>query len=137
MSIDWIITVVMVPAFIVMMKDQIIGVWQDWQLYSTRLYDSDGDPNTPDICQLCHSGTGEKFMCIVEQYIFWPRWRFALGFIPMLDMTRGVWITIISKDLETGDPKYVTWNDWRQMDHRKPAIRLSVEQKELVKRSIA
>lgn len=48
-------------------KQSIIDTWRDWKFYKTRFLDADGDPDSPDVGQMCNVA-GAWGTIIVDRY---------------------------------------------------------------------
>ena len=116
-SVNWMWTLVFVPVFIGIFKSQIGEIFSDWKIYSGRLYDQDGNPKSADICQLVNEA-GQKFICIIERYNFWPTLKYKNGILPYLSFNRGLDIAIVNPGNATMDRKTISFAEWKKMDTR-------------------
>lgn len=58
------------PLLAALFKREISNLYTTWTLYKNRQFDQDGDPNTPEFCQLYNSATGGWADIKIERYLF-------------------------------------------------------------------
>lgn len=68
--VSWIV-VAFFGALATIFKANIGRTWHAYSTYKNRQFDMDGDPNTPNPCQMLNGAKGEWGDAIVERYLFW------------------------------------------------------------------
>ena len=70
MITSFLVGTVTVPLIAALFKNEIANFYKALTVFSTRPFDEDRDPNTPDSCQLYNAASGEWQDILIERYAF-------------------------------------------------------------------
>jgi hypothetical protein len=96
---------VILPVLAGIFKNEIGMLFKSWNAYRNRPFDTDGDPETPETCEILNGATGEWVPVEILRYCWSPK-----------ATKRGVWIKYADGGVEKF--KLVDWADMRK---REPA----------------
>ena len=68
---NWFIGIILIPVVIGIFKSEIGRLFTSWNIYRLRIFDVDGDPNTPDQVQLFSGGKWNTV--VIVKYCMWVR----------------------------------------------------------------
>ena len=102
---SYLLGVILVPALTAIFKKEMGAFLTAWDVYRSRSFDADRDPNTPDRCQLQVGATGEWKDILIERYS-----------MSLNKNKRGVYIRHLLDNGQTAQEKIplLTWAEMRK-----------------------
>ena len=70
---SWPWAIIVVPVAVGVFKAELGRAWSAWSTYRTRAFDLDGDPFSPNDCEMLNGATGQWGPAVIEKYVMWSR----------------------------------------------------------------
>lgn len=92
---------VLFPTIVTTFKDAVARWYNEASVYLIRPFDTDRDPNTPEICRVTNAD-GKRELVVIHRYKY-----FGLS-----AATRGVWYSYVTDNGEYCEDCHVTLTEW-------------------------
>ena len=104
-TLNWFWIIIILPVAGTIFRAELGKFWNAYSTYKNRAFDLDGDPNTPNNCQIFNGATGVFGDAIIEKYVFWGSMPSKWG------------VDVLYPD---GGREHFSYSDWKLIRKRTP-----------------